>query len=554
MKKYIVFILSFFLFLGSCSAIEVTSENIDAVIKNDGSADVTISYTLLPQRETVYKIPFFNVENSKITNISIEDNLNSHYEEADSIEDNKALFYHLDDQNFNKILYFSVISEEITTFTIKFNISNVAVKFKDGRYGIDWFLVSRISGTNIGSLNTTIKFENADYISKIEKINFIGISKSIQNVNDGKITFSASSIDSTYNIRFLLLFNDGVNFSSYKSINKDYNEFSDDVINGRDFKVLFYSYSTKTFLTLAIVIVVIAILILIGSFIFIRYGTHDEYYGMEIKDKKTINKGKDINYYDSVPCQGDLYKLFFVAGYFKILKNKSDFIGAILFKLYLNDNIELIPGKNGRNIKLRNDLKIDRNLDQDLYNIMLEASDMKVISDIKLNRFAKKHFLRIMTWYNMGYSETITDEFNRNHATRGGKIGKTTKIIFDDNFVDYGNKILSMKKYLLNFNQVPRQTALSEETYKLLLISAQMLGIGQQVAEEILRKNPNNIYAKKLLEFQNVNYIFKDIYAISLSEYRQTVKNNEIYNYDKMRNESMSSSTNVIVYNRKSKL
>ena len=199
-------------------------------------------------------------------------------------------------------------------------------------------------------------------------------------------------------------------------------------------------------------------------------------------------------------------------------------------------------------------MKIDRNLDQDLYNIMLEASDMKVISDIKLNRFSKKHFLRIMTWYNMGYSETITDEFNRNHATRGGKIGKTTKIIFDDNFVDYGNKILSMKKYLLNFNQVPRQTALSEETYKLLLISAQMLGIGQQVAEEILRKNPNNIYAKKLLDFQNVNYIFKDIYAISLSEYRQTVKNNEIYNYDEMRNESMSSTSNVIVYNRKSKL
>ena len=52
------------------------------------------------------------------------------------------------------------------------------------------------------------------------------------------------------------------------------------------------------------------------------------------KDKKTINKSKDISYYDSVPCQGDLYKLFFVAGYFKILKNKSDFIGAILFKLY----------------------------------------------------------------------------------------------------------------------------------------------------------------------------------------------------------------------------
>jgi hypothetical protein len=275
---------------------------------------------------------------------------------------------------------------------------------------------------------------------------------------------------------------------------------------------------------------------------------------MEIRDKKTINKGKDIPYYDSVPCQGDIYKLFFVAGYFKLLKNKSDFIGALLFKMYMNDNLELIPGKNGRNIRLRNDLKIDRDLDQDLYNIMLEASDMKVISDVKLNRFAKKHFLRIMTWYNMGYSQTITDEFNRNHVVRGAKIGKTTKLIFDENFLDYGNKIASMKKYLLNFNQVPRQTALSEDTYKLLLISAQMLGIGKQVAEEILRKNSNNIYAKKLLDFQSVEYIFKDVYSLALSAYRQTVKNSEIYNYDEMRNESLTTQSNVIVYNRKSKL
>ena len=553
MKKFLCAVLSFFVFLVNVNAAQMANEYFNAVIKDDGSADVTIKGTFLAQRDTVYKFALFNTSESTISNISIEDNYKSHYQRVNKLENDKALFYQLDDQGFKKFLNISVVAED-TTFSIKYNISNVVVKFNDGHYGIDWFLISRTSGVNIGSFNSTITFENVDLVSKVSNVDFLGLDGSKPTVSDNKISYSVNAVDSSKSLRLIVLFSDGVNFTSYRNIDKDYSEFIDDARNGREFKILFNAYSNKNFLIGFVTIISLALIILITSYMFIRYGTHDEYYAMEIKDKKTINKGKDIPYYDSVPCQGDIYKLFFVAGYFKLLKNKSDFIGAVLFKMFLNDNIELIPGKNGRNIRLRNDLKIDRDLDQDLYNIMLEASDMKVISDVKFNRFAKKHFLRIMTWYNMGYSQSITDEFNRNHVSRGAKIGKTTKLIFDDNFLDYGNKIASMKKYLLNFNQVPRQTALSEDTYKLLLISAQMLGIGKQVAEEIIRKNPNNLYAKKLLEFQTVNYVFKDVYALSLSAYRQTVKNNEIYNYDEMHNDSLTSQSNVIVYNGKSKL
>ncbi len=553
MKKLVFTFVLFFFLLVNVNATQMSNQSFKAVIKNDGSADVTITGTFLAQRDTEYKFAFFNVENSIVNNISIEDNYHSHYEKVNKIEKDKALFYQLDDQGYKKFLKFSVVSED-TTFTINYNISNVVVKFSNGQYGVDWFLLSRTAGLNVGSFTSNISFENEEIISKITNIDFLGLNDSKPNVSDNKISYSVNSVDSGKSLRLIIAFANGVDFTNYRSINKEYAEFIDDARNGREFRVLFNAYSNKNFLIGFITIVSLALIILIVSFLFIRYGTHDEYYAMEIIDKKTINKGKDIPYYDSVPCQGDLYKLFFVAGYFKLLKNKSDFIGAILFKMFLNDNIELIPGKNGRNIRLRNDLKIDRDLDQDLYNIMLEASDMKVVSDVKLNRFAKKHFLRLMTWYNMGYSNTITDEFNRNHVSRGAKIGKTTKLIFDENFLDYGNKIASMKKYLLNFNQVPRQTALSEDTYKLLLISAQMLGIGKQVAEEIVRKNPNNVYAKKLLEFQTVDYIFKDVYSLALSAYRQTVKNSEIYNYDEMRNDSLTSQSNVIVYNRKSKL
>lgn len=552
-KKIIILLFLFFFFIPSVSAIQVSSSNINGVIKNDGSCEVTQVLSYLGQRDTVYNLVFFNVKDAKISDISISDNLGTKYEYAKYLEDNKAFFYSFDDQGYKKLLWYSVVSEDVT-ITIKYKISNVVVKYKDGTYGIDWYLLSRVAENYVGSFSANISFENESFLSKVAKVDLVGLGKSNPVISSSNINFNFSNIDSTQSLRMLVLFTPEVEFSNYKKIDKNYDEYSDDVINGRDFLALFYSYSSKSFLIGFITVIALGFIILVVSFVYIRYGTHDEYYAMEIKDKMTVAKAKDLSYYDSVPCQGDLYKIFFTAGYFKLLKNKSDFLGTILFKMYLNDNLELIPGKNGRNIRLKNDEGIDRNLDQDLYNIMLEASDMKVISDTKLNRFAKRHFVRIMTWYNMGYSETITDELNRGHVTRGAKIGKTSRLIFNEQFVDYGNKIISMKKYLLNFNQVPRQTRLSEDTYKLLLLCAQMLGIGKQVAEEILRKNPNNIYAKKLLDFQSVNYIYEKVYSLSLAAYRQTVKNNEIYIYDEMSGNLMQSGSNIIVYKRKSKI
>ena len=552
-NRLIVLITLFFFFIPSVKAIQIVEESFSALIKNDGSAEVTEVYNFPGQRDTVYNEVFFNVNDSKISDISINDSLGSHYELVDKLEDDKAFFYTFSDEGYKKTLMFSVVSENVVV-TLKYKITNVVTKFSDGTYAIDWSLISRSAGHNINSFHALIEFEDESIYTKIAKVDLVGKNSSAPISTDKKIYFTCNDIDSAQNLRVLVSFNQGVSFTNTKVVNKTYAEYSDDIINGRDFLALFYSYSSRKFLIGFSVITIGGLLVLIISFIYVRYGTHDEYYGMEIKDKKTVGKIKDLPYYDSVPCQGDLYKIFFTAGYFKVLKNKSDLLGTILLKMYINDNLELMPGKNGKVIRLKNDNGIDRDLDQDLYNIMLEASDMKVISDTKFNKFAKEHFVRIMTWYNMGYSETITDEFNRGHVTRGNKIGKTTKLIFDDNFVDYGNKIISMKKYLLNFNQVPRQTKLSEDTYKLLLLSGQMLGIGKQLAEEILRKNPNNVYAKKLLEFQSVSYIFEKIYALSLASYRQTVKNNEIYNYDEMSGNLMQSGSNMIIYKRKSKL
>ena len=546
MKKYLLyFLFAFFLFIPFVSAKEFNQLDYDILVKNDGSAHFTVRVSALYQKNfSDFDIALFRVPESKVSNITVTDIYNTHYEEVDSFQKNKNYFFKLSDQGYKKIITIKT-TPKVCDYTIEFDLSKFVTKFNDNVYGIDWFVYSRITDQKAGSLNYSIKFEDDTIAKNIVSNSILGVSESGQQTDSG-ISGALYNVSSSSMIRLLVQFNEKVKFNTSSTSKLTFKEQLEKAKDGMDFAIIFNAYTSRGFLVSFAVIIEVGVIILLLSYIIVKYGAHNEYFGMEVNEKKTIQKPKDVVYYDSVPCQGDIYKIAFVAGYFKLLKSKSDLIGAILFKMYLNDNIEIINGKNGYDMRLRNDLKIDRSLDQDLYNIMMEASDMRVLSSIKTSRFSKKHFLRIMTWFNMGYSESITDEINRGHITRGGKIGKTTKIIFSDVFIDYGNKILGMKKYLLNFNQVPRQSQLSEETYKLLLISAELLGIGKQVAEEILRKNSNNIYAKKLLEFQKLKPIYSEIYGNSLAEYRKTVKNNEIYNYDKMKDSSLQSSSNVI--------
>ena len=86
-------------------------------------------------------------------------------------------------------------------------------------------------------------------------------------------------------------------------------------------------------------------------------------------------------------------------------------------------------------------------------------------------------------------------------------------------------RILGLKKYLLNFNQVPRQSELTPEAYEYMLIIAELLGIGDAYAREILRKNPDNVMAQQLLDLESLNYIYKGVYNNAVGPYKQIVRN-----------------------------
>ena len=268
----------------------------------------------------------------------------------------------------------------------------------------------------------------------------------------------------------------------------------------------------------------ISIIILVVIGIISKNRRNDEYKNITTIMNKTITPYEEVDYYKDIPMV-DLYKASFICSYFKISKNKADLLGAYLLNWLYLGIIDINTSGLKPYIKLNFDgITSDNQLDKDLFLMLKESSVHNKIDGFKLDRFSSNHYLRVMEWYNTGVANVLSNEGKKGGVKKVGKVGKN-HIELEDTFIRDANNLQGLKKYLVNFNQVPRETELTESSYKFLLIYAELFGVGEMVAKEILRKNPDNIYAKCLLELEKVRFIYRNFYNKAYDEYKKINKN-----------------------------
>lgn len=523
MKKILVTLISLFLFIPSVSAAKITNVDMQIRIDELGDATVTETWIVREQKNEEYlEKYFYGVENAKITDITITDLHNSKYEKVDKIKDNMKFSYSFDDNGKKKSLKFTILEED-NTFTISYKVKGMINKYTDIE-GFNWLLVAKTKGQEIGQLNAYISTP-----SPLDETNtaLYGIGDSISvTFKDGKIHLFANNVGSKSTVRLMTTFNEQT-FKNAVKIDSTFKEYYTEILEQNEFVEELKDLMSET--TTKVVFVLFGVLLIgLGIYkIVLMCKKHDAYAGITTENNLTIDKVQDIKYYDSVPCNGDLYKISFLAGYFQITKNRSNLIGAYLLKWVYEGSVR-VNTENGRPyFKLLTGQRFERKLDSDLYDMLVKASSHNILEGSKLTRYANEHYLRVITWFNMGFNESISEEYAKGNIKKVSQLGNV-KVVLNEKLVNEANKIQGLKRYLLNFNQVPRQTELTEEGYKYILVVAELLGIGHDVAKEILRKNPDNIMAKQLLEVEQARSIFKNVYETALTPYKQTVKSKNL--------------------------
>ena len=99
----------------------------------------------------------------------------------------------------------------------------------------------------------------------------------------------------------------------------------------------------------------------------------------KLKFSKNAKKLKDVPYFRDIPCDKDIHKAYWVSCHYNLIKNKTDFLGAILLKWLKEKRIENVTvtssilKKESRAIKLISEDGLDAN-EIELFNMMKKAS------------------------------------------------------------------------------------------------------------------------------------------------------------------------------------
>lgn len=530
MKKIIIFILALFMFSPIVFAEgNISRVDINVIINENGEAKFSEKWIIEKQNISYLEKRFTDIEDVTISDISVISNRNIEMKETKKWDKNDTNTYFINNEK-NKGKLFIAIDGEADTYTISYTVKGFIVDFTDAQ-GIEWYFLSRNGSQNIELFTAHISSKTCLFDATNTALYAIGSNNLEASFVDGEIYLTARDVKANYPIKLMTSFN-GLSFENVIKKNIKFEERYNSEVNSSNITAELINFvSSEIFIFIMIVLGVIILLLIIRS-VFKSFKKHDEYYGIEVYDKEVYNKIENADYYDATPCNGDLYKIAFIAGYFKILKNRSDLIGAILLKWDFENYIEIVGNPENPHIRIKTGQYFDNALDYDLYNILSSAATQGYLSGSKLNRYAQDHYLRVMAWFNLGHHDTINNELSRGNIKRVKKL-KKYEYVLQENIVDDAVRLAGLKKYLLHFNQVPRQTQLTNEGYKYLLILAELLGIGEQVSKEILRKNPDNAMAKKLSDLQSLKHIYKNVYATALGPYKQVVKDrNDITSYD----------------------
>ena len=529
MKRYIIcLILSFFSFVSIVSASKVNRVDIDVSIDENGDAIITEKWNIQKQKQNVFQRDFYDVQDVKISDYSISDDKNSSYREVDNkdFDAKDGFVYTFVDDGYTKALKFATIGDK-NDYTISYKVEGMIKKFEDV-YGIDFYFIGPNDKQTYGAISIKIK-SNVEFTATNTGIYTLGNSRILTEFSDGAINIFCSNQEEKESIRLMSIFT-GIEYKNVINVNGKFQDVYSKALAGHNrLEEILSRVKVRTIIILVVILVIIIVFIVVYK-VFLKKDDFEEYHNIETSGNATIVSYDDASYYDSVPLNGDLYKIGFISGFFKITKSRSDLIGAILFKWLCEGNIDLGKKHGKYYIHIKDMRQFKRNLDSEFYNIWREASNNTgTIDGSKFIRYSSSHYLKLMTWFNMGFSESISDELARNHITKTKRMNKDITVL-GDAIINYGNEIQGLKKYLLNFNQVPRKTGLNEDLYQNLLVCSVLFGVGEQVGREILRKSPDNELAKKLVEFEEYRNIYKGSYEAALAPYKEQIRRLRIQN------------------------
>ncbi len=512
--KYILVILSSFLLMNVVHANDIKSIDMDIYVDNNGNAHIKETWVADLDSGTEGYKPYYNLGTSEIIDYTVKMN-DIEFTTISNWNVNTSFDYKSYKAGLNKIndgyeLCFGISKYGLNTYEMDYTITNFVVGLNDADM-VYWTLVPHNLSDKPDKVYIKIysDFKYEDTIDVWGYGNYGGEAY----VYDGYIEMQHEDELDTQEYMTILVKFPKDTFNTTTKLDNDFNYYYEMAEEGStDYVDIDYEEENVSFLERVIEFIYIffvLFLFFIPFILIIIAGNKSNAYGTKkIKfSNKDITNVKKAPYFRDIPCNKNIFEAYWVACQFKLIKNKNDFLGAILLKWIKNKNIEKdFTNKKALRFNNKNNLT---EVEIELYDMMEEASLDGVLEDKEFVRWCKNHYNKILRWFNK-----VIDEQTMNYVSIGliTEEKKTFSKIYivKDEMKEYGLQMSGLKNFLNDFSNIKDRESIEVMLWQEYLMYAQIFGIAKKVAKEFKDLYPDIITEEVYNDFIFINTLSYD--------------------------------------------
>lgn len=491
-KKIIVmsFVLIFSLFFISKKNYADTfyKNQINVILKKDGSADIESIMDFLQTQGTEYYIPINNLSSSMIENYRVSEikddreiqyKENPHWNVKDSLEKKKNTFG-IVKKSDGVELCFGVGDYSRKTFIIRYTITNFVKNLKDSDM-IFWKFINDHLSASPNKVKIIISKQDDKFTKENSKIWAFGC-KGIIEFREGNIVFESEKNLNSSNYVVILSKIDKGYFTGGEKIDKDFDYYKDKAFKGSSYQKKRSSFNFKSiFFFLLPLLAFLKKFNLKGNFKGgYKKGDLKEQYYREIPEKKW-------------------WKLSLILKSAKF--NSTKFL-RVYFLKWIQDGI-LIPIKDEKGILFfkkevmtlkinkKDDYKFEDEIEEKLFNMLeIAAKNDKILQENEFKDFLKD------TRYQEEFQKIIysLDEVSISYARENDLLEKNKNGNWTYNYnkkgKDFSEKLVKYYNYLKDFSLLSEREIKEIKVWKELLIYATLFDITEVVEKQLKKLSP----------------------------------------------------------------
>lgn len=494
--------------------------SMDIAIDDYGTATINETWSCYVNEGTEVYRPYYNLGNSQITMLSVTDG-STQYTKLDTWKTSGTLESKAGKFGINKIsngveLCWGMNNYGAHTYKVKYQITNFVSELTDAQM-IYWTLIPYDFSTPIRDVY--IKIHTNFKISDTTDVWGYGDYGAPAYVYNGYIEMvSNGTLQTNEYMTILVKFPLGT-FNTTNKLSNDFDYYYQMAEEGTTKYVNDSNTSKSIGSIIATIVTILFDIIFFGFFAFV-------FLGMIMSNNK-FNFGtagrtilKNVPYYRDIPCNKDLFRAYYIAYRYGLIKNKTDILGAIILKWIKDSTIRIEKRETGTIRKKEETVVIltETNPDiitdtkeKELFDMLYKASNDGILENKEFEKWCKDKYSKVLSWF-----DEIIDREKKELIQEGLitveekvklKIFKSKVYTATPMLKEEADQLAGLKKYLKEYTLINEREAIEVHLFEEYLVYAQMMGIAKEVAKQFEDLYPEVIEQSNYGSYDNIIFI-----------------------------------------------